>query len=193
MKTKAILLFAGLLCALMVTSCATDPKESKEYKDLKAELDKIKGQDSLEVANIEIYKRFVAVNDTLKLGDLDAFVAADLNFHDMPEGMPNGLAGFKELMKGYFISIPNMEVEIKHIMSEGDLVLAHTGLKGTNTGESMGMPATGKSIAVDAYDCIRIADGKIVEYWSVVDAMKMMMQMGLMPEMEGHEEAGKGK
>jgi predicted ester cyclase len=57
------------------------------------------------------------------------------------------------------------------------------GLTGVNSGASGDMPATGKSINVDGYDCIRIADGKVIEYWTLANEMKMMTQLGLMPEM----------
>jgi predicted ester cyclase len=194
MKKNVILLFACLLGALFFTACnGGDPKESKEYKDLKAELDKIKSEDSLSNANIELYKKIVDINDTTELSQFDNYMHADLNYHDMPEGMPNGLEGFKALMKEYFTSIPNMKVDILHILAEGDIVMVHVNLKGVNSGASMGMPATGKSVDVRGFDCIRVVDGKIKEYWSVVDAMKMMMQMGLMPDMAAAEDGKKGK
>lgn len=177
-----------------MVACQGDPKASQEYKDLKAELDKIKGGDSLEAANKELYKKIAEVNDTTELGQLDTYIAADFNFHNMPEGMPNGLAGFKELLKGYFTAVPGMKMDIVHLLAEGDVVMAHIHMTGVNSG-AMGpdMPATGKSIDVDGYDCVRIEGGKVVEYWSVADEKKMMEQMGLMPPMGGEEPAKKGK
>lgn len=192
MKTRFTLLCAFAVAVLMV-GCAMDPKESKEYKDLKAELDKIKGQDSLEAANIEVYKKILEIDDTTELGQLDNYFTADFKYHDMPEGMPQGLESFKGLLHEYIVSIPDMKFEIKHIMAEGDVVLSHLHLTGTNTGAAMGMPATGKSVAVDGYDCMRFENGKVVEYWTMVDVMKMMTQMGLMPPMDGGEEPAKGK
>lgn len=176
-------LFAVCGFFLLVAGCATDPKLSQEYKTLKAELDKYRAEDSLENANIELYKQLAAINDTTELPQLDALIAADMNFHDMPEGMPKGLAGFKQLLHGYFTAIPQMQMDIKHILAKGDIVIAHMGLKGVNSGPNGPAPATGKSIDVDGYDCVRIADGKVVEYWSLANEMKMMTQLGLMPEM----------
>jgi predicted ester cyclase len=191
MKTRIMFLCAFAVALLMV-GCQTDPKESMEYKELKAQLDNIAGQDSVEAANIEIYKKIGDINDTTEIDQLDQYFAADFKFHDMPEGMPQGLETFKGLLKGYITSIPNMKMVYKHIFAEGDVVLAHFGMSGVNSGESMGMPATGKIVSVDGYDCMRFENGKVVEYWSVVDVMKMMMQMGLMPPM-GEEEVKSGK
>ena len=44
------------------------------------------------------------------------------------------------------------------------------------------MPATGKSVDVDGFDCVRIEGGKIKEIWSVINEKKMMQQLGMMPE-----------
>ncbi len=169
--------------SIALMGCAADPKDSIEYKELNAKLDKYRAEDSLENANIELYQQLAAINDTTELQQLDALIAADVNFHDMPEGMPKGLEGFKQLLKGYFTSIPNMQMDIKHILAEGDVVIAHMGLKGINSGPNGPMPATGKSIDVDGYDCVRIVKGKVVEYWSLANEMKMMTQLGLMPPM----------
>jgi predicted ester cyclase len=194
MKKNAILLFACLLGAVFFNACKSpDPKESKEYKDLKAELDKIKSEDSTANANIELYKKIVEINDTTELSQFDAYMHTDMVFHDIPEGMPAGLEGFKACMKEYFTSIPNAQIDILHILAEGDIVMVHVNLKGVNSGASMGMPATGKSVDVRGFDCIRVEGGKIKEYWSQVDAMKMMMQMGLMPDMAAAEAGKKGK
>jgi predicted ester cyclase len=47
----------------------------------------------------------------------------------------------------------------------------------------MGMPATGKSIDVHGLDIVRFGDNGIGrEHWGLFDAMKMMQQLGLVPE-----------
>ncbi len=181
MRLKQLFAVCGVI--LFLAGCATDPKESKEFKDLRAELDKYLAEDSLENANIALYKKLAEINDTTELPQLDALIASDVNFHDMPEGMPNGLVGFKQLLHGYFTAIPQMQMDIKHILAKGDIVIAHMGLKGVNSGPNGPAPATGKSIDVEGYDCVRIENGKVVEYWSLANEMKMMTQLGLMPEM----------
>jgi len=55
-------------------------------------------------------------------------------------------------------------------------------MKGTHSGECMGVPATGKQVNVSAIDIFRFADGKLVEHWGVTDAMALMQQFGAIPE-----------
>ena len=67
------------------------------------------------------------------------------------------------------------------VVAEGDRVVIRKTFRGTQTGEFMGMPPTGKSISVGVIDIFRIAGGKIVEHWGLADMMGMMQQLGAMP------------
>jgi predicted ester cyclase len=40
---------------------------------------------------------------------------------------------------------------------------------GTWSGELFGAAPTGKQVRIDVIDIVRIADGRIVEHWNVVD------------------------
>ena len=44
------------------------------------------------------------------------------------------------------------------------------------------MPATGKTTDVNGVDVFRFQDGKCAEHWGYMEEMKMMTQLGLMPE-----------
>lgn len=53
---------------------------------------------------------------------------------------------------------------------------------GTNTGSFMGMPATDKTIDIQAIDIVHIGeDGLAQEHWGIMDMMSMMQQLGLAP------------
>ena len=60
---------------------------------------------------------------------------------------------------------------------------------GTHRGEFMGVPPSGKRVAVSGMHIMRLADGKIVEHWSFSDQVGMMRQLG-MAQTPGHGEAG---
>jgi predicted ester cyclase len=54
--------------------------------------------------------------------------------------------------------------------------------RGTNQGDFLGMPATGKSVEVQLIDIIRFGDdGLAREHWVVLDALSMMQQLGAVP------------
>ena len=51
--------------------------------------------------------------------------------------------------------------------------------RGTQKGEFLGVPATGKEATWSEIHIGRIADGKVVEHWGTVDQMGMAQQLGL--------------
>jgi predicted ester cyclase len=53
---------------------------------------------------------------------------------------------------------------------------------GTQDGELMGMPASGKQVVVSGITIDRFEDGMIVEGWTSRDTLGMMQQLGLVPE-----------
>lgn len=76
---------------------------------------------------------------------------------------------------------PNYGMEIQKMIAEDDLVSVIGIAKGTNTGPLMGMPATGKYFEAPIHITYRVADGKIVEHWMLMDNFAMMQQLGLIP------------
>jgi predicted ester cyclase len=55
-------------------------------------------------------------------------------------------------------------------------------MSGTQRGEFMGTPPSGKRFEVTGFDLLRIREGQVAEHWGVMDAMKMMQQLGAIPE-----------
>jgi ketosteroid isomerase-like protein len=51
-----------------------------------------------------------------------------------------------------------------------------------NDGEMMGMPATGKTVAVGGITIDRFEDGKVVEGWTNWDTLGMMQQLAVVPQ-----------
>ena len=68
------------------------------------------------------------------------------------------------------------------VIDGGDKLVARVRFTGTHDGDFMEMPATGKTVDVQAIDIFRFADdGLVHEHWGVFDAMAMMQQLGALP------------
>ena len=75
---------------------------------------------------------------------------------------------------------PISGVEPVDVLECGDKVVARVRVTGTNQGEFLGGPATGKAIDVQLIDIIRIGDdGLAHEHWGVMDQLTMLQQLGL--------------
>lgn len=116
------------------------------------------------------------------LDTLDELVADDFVEHEELPGIPpgkEGLGAFIETFRGAF---PDLSIEVRAIVAEGDEVWAHVVMRGTHQGEFLGVPASGRPIAVPTVDRVRVVDGRAVEHWGVSDNLQLMQQIGAIPE-----------
>jgi steroid delta-isomerase-like uncharacterized protein len=100
----------------------------------------------------------------------------------LPPGMPQGREGVEMLAPMLHGGFSDFKATIEDIIAEDDKVMVRMTWSGTQTGEFMGLPPSGKAMSVAIIDIFRLAEGKIMEHWGVSDMMGMMQQLGAMPE-----------
>ena len=122
-----------------------------------------------------------SVYAAINAGDLDALaalIAEELVEHDVVPGMPPTKAGVIQFFTSMRESFSSFTLTVHDMIAEGDNVFTRTTMSGTNVGEFMGMPATGKDVEVPIADYFRLANGKVVEHWGVTDTGIMREQLG---------------
>jgi predicted ester cyclase len=72
--------------------------------------------------------------------------------------------------------IPDLNVELDHVVADGDVVLAHGTVTGTATGRLYGAPATKRPYQANFFDYVRIEDGRIVERIQQAHVLSQMRQ-----------------
>ena len=77
-------------------------------------------------------------------------------------------------------ALPDMQMAVKHIVAEGDLVVVDWTMWGTNTQPGMGLPATGKPIKLSGMTLFRFRAGKISEEWNAWCMLSALKQVGLL-------------
>jgi len=124
--------------------------------------------------------------ELVSAGDLDGFfdyLADDFVEHETGPGLESTKAGTKQLFAMMKAGFPDLRFDAEDILESGDKVVARARVTGTNKGEFMGIPASGKSIDIQAIDILRFgADGLAHEHWGVMDIMSMMQQIGAVPQ-----------
>lgn len=114
---------------------------------------------------------------------VDSFCVSDFIDHNPDQGHTGkGLDDLKAGLKDFFTAFPDINIKSNFMIAEGDSVMSHITMTGTNSGPMMGMPATGKQVSVDGVDILIMKDGKATERWGYFDMMKFMTQLGMMPE-----------
>ena len=112
---------------------------------------------------------------------IDKLVAEDFTEHEQFPGLTPGREGVKQFFTTMRSAFPDLTFDVEFMVSEGDLVTAYITMSGTQKGEFMGIPPSGKKFKTKTIDIIRIVDGKAVEHWGVTDMMTMMEQLGAIP------------
>jgi steroid delta-isomerase-like uncharacterized protein len=117
-------------------------------------------------------------------GDLDAYdeiMAPDAQDHDTqnPNAGTRGPEGAKRTSEMYRNAFSDSRFEIEQQFDDGDYVITRWTATGTNDGELMGMPPTGKPVTITGITIDRFEDGKVVEGWTNWDTLGMMQQLGV--------------
>jgi predicted ester cyclase len=63
--------------------------------------------------------------------------------------------------------------------------MARFSARGTHSGEFLGLAPTERTVTYTGTDINRIVEGRIVESWVHYDALGLLEQLGLVPEIEG--------
>ena len=101
---------------------------------------------------------------------IDTYIDPNYLRHD--PGVPftvQGCEGVKQLVTAYRAAFPDFQIQPAMVVANGDMVGVQWIAQGTQRGDLMGMPPTGRSFNVNVVEIFRLADDKIVEHWVVVD------------------------
>ncbi len=110
---------------------------------------------------------------------------AGLNETHHPDaiGHDNSIAGertyesYKQACIGFLTVFPDLGFTVHSIFAEGDKVVVRWTSTGTQQGELMGIPASGKQVEYTGITIYRLADGRIAESWWAYDAMGLIQQI----------------
>ena len=164
------------LCLVAVFCCAagcSDRQRQDKLADLKAERELLEANKALVLRTHE---------EVWSKGDLtviDELYSAEYVAH-WADGGDTDREGLKTIVAEARAAFPDMTEDIVHIVAEGDLVVTHFISSGTFTGDLNGLQPSGKKVSRPEIAIHRIANGKIVEQWTVSDQLTLMKQLGLM-------------
>ena len=134
--------------------------------------------------NKAIVRRFIEQSfNAGNLSVVDELVANDYVNH-VARADVRGPEGMKQFVTTYRTAFPDYRCTIDDQIAEADKVVTRWTAHGTQHGELMGIPPTGKHVTLPGVVIDRIANGKLVETWLHADVLEMMQQLGVVPEPE---------
>jgi predicted ester cyclase len=123
------------------------------------------------------------LKELFEAGNLDAveeLIHPEFENHEAPPDNLQGPEGLKETVTWLRDLWGPMRSEIEDEICEGDKVVARVTMHGRHVGEFLGREPTGKPFATKQIHIWRIADGKVIEHWSVRDDLGQALQLGLL-------------
>ena len=117
----------------------------------------------------------------VNLTAVDELCTTDFTFSYAEPGVSNDREGYKQTVIMLTSGVSDLKITLEDMVAEGDKVAVRWKGSSKHTGEFMGMPPTGKQLAMTGISIIRIEGGKIVEEWGEMDMMGLMQQLGAFP------------
>jgi steroid delta-isomerase-like uncharacterized protein len=118
------------------------------------------------------------------LGAADAFLSSDYVDHDPPFGTSGDRDGMRAAGAIVRAAFPDWHSDLHLLIAEGDLVAEHFTASGTQRGEMMGVPPSGREMSMNGINIFRIRDGRICERWGRLDILGFLQQLGVVPELD---------
>ncbi|MEM9597952.1 MAG: ester cyclase [Acidobacteriota bacterium] len=128
----------------------------------------------------EVARRFR--EDLWNSGELsiaDGIIHKDCELHarvPFDTGFTTGPEAVKQLVSFYHFAFSDIEMRVEQLIVDGADVAVRWSARGRQTGDVLGLPATGKEILTHGIDMLRIEDGKIVEGWVNWDVLGLLEQ-----------------
>jgi predicted ester cyclase len=126
-----------------------------------------------------VRKVFVDILSQGKYEVTDEIYAQDFVNHGMTKD--SGRDADEANNRGWRAAFPDLVLNVKGEIAEGDFVTVLWEAQGTNTGNGNGLSATGKKTQGRGISVFRVVNGKIKEEWTEFSQLLVLQQLGLVP------------
>ena len=94
---------------------------------------------------------------------------------------PPYLESVKKAIESLHRTFPDFSMIIEDLVIKNDIVWGRMTARGTQRGNFMFLPPTGRKMEITVIDIMRFRDSKLIEHWGVPDRFAVMEQLGLKP------------
>lgn len=135
------------------------------------------------VQNKTIVRRlYQEVWNERKLEVVDELLSASHAFHDpIVSGSQAGPELYKRRVMEMTTVFPDLSFTIEDTIAEGERVAVCWTISGTQKGEFMEIPPTGREISVEGITIHHLKDGKILDSYAKWDVLGLLQELGAVP------------
>ena len=115
---------------------------------------------------------------------VDELFAPNYEHHDSSSpDFGRGPESEKKRATLYRTAFPDLRLTIEDIIAEGETVMTRWSCRGTHKGDLSGIAPTGNPFTISGMTVARVANGKLAEGYVNWDALGLMQQLGVVPEL----------
>lgn len=104
-----------------------------------------------------------------RLDVADELVAPDFVSHDGPATHVTGPESLKLTGRTLWAAFSDLRFDVEDLVAEGDRVAARWTMRGTHSGQFMGLPPTDQAISQQAIVIFRLEGDRLAELWAKLD------------------------
>ena len=116
-------------------------------------------------------------------GDLPGYLALyapEIRLHGYTPA-PMGKVEVGGFYGNIFAAFGSPQLVFHDVLESGDSVTVRFTMTGTHVGEFMGVPPTGRAIALPGITILRFDGDTVIERWSSADMLGLLVQLGAVP------------
>jgi steroid delta-isomerase-like uncharacterized protein len=129
-----------------------------------------------------LFRRFYEeIINNARFDRLDEILDSKIVCHDplIPTGEVRGIENFRKVLEMFRVAFPDLHVTVEDQVQENEEVVTRFVIRGTQNGDSMGIPARRKKFKVSGISIIRFEHGRASEEWIEEDGLGLMRQLGV--------------
>jgi predicted ester cyclase len=129
-----------------------------------------------------IYRWFEEVWNKKRESAIEEMLHPDATIYGLgnsPSEVIRGPKGFLPFWQKFVSAFPNINVAVESVLVEEDKVAARCSVRGTHTGQGLGIEPTGTKIQFTGMVMAHVKDDKVFEVWNNFDFLSLYQQLGL--------------
>jgi predicted ester cyclase len=130
-----------------------------------------------------VIERYVEINRTGDTSTLGEIIAPDFRIRLAP---PIGVEGVVAFVRALHAGFTEIACSLEQCVCDDDSASFRYTIAGTHTGVFAGRAATGRRIAWEGADFLRLRQGKIIQLWPVQESLPLMEGLGVVARVPEH-------
>jgi len=109
---------------------------------------------------------------------IDEMVAPEIDCHGLSDSLMKHVDHFKTFYRMYRTAFPDITASVEECIQEGEMTACRVTFRALHKGDSLGFPATGKSVTFEAIIMIEWRHGKVARAHNQFDQLGILRQLG---------------